>query len=114
MGKAPRGGAERWSKDGIGTEPAIIAEKARKNKGLPSPAYNLSMDERKKKSGREFVERWRRVGPLLEAERYERLRAMTDDDVRAAIADVLSLPYTDQPERGSGLVEQQRILRRAR
>jgi hypothetical protein len=72
------------------------------------------MDQRDNDAGREFVERWRRVGPLLEEERHERLRAMTDDDVRAAIADVLSLPYSDQPERGSGLVEQQRILRRAR
>ena len=85
--------------------------KARKNK---DEAYNSTMDRREKDTGREFVERWRRVGPLLEEERYERLRAMTDDDVRAAIADVLSLPYPDLPERGSGLVEQQRILRRAR
>jgi hypothetical protein len=59
-----------------------------------------------------FFRRWSEASVVLDAERHARLRAMTDDECRAAIADLLSLPWPDMPERGSGLVEQQRLFRR--
>ncbi len=58
------------------------------------------------------IEEWRVAGEVLRRERWARLRAMTDDECRSAIADLLSLPLPELPERGSGLVEQQRLFRR--
>jgi hypothetical protein len=72
------------------------------------------MDETEKALVRRVVATWRVAGELLDEERRARLRAMTDDDVRMAVVDLLSVPYPDLPERGSGLVEQQRAFRRAR
>lgn len=60
------------------------------------------------------IDTWRRAGEALEAVQDEELRAMTDEDVRIAVADLLSIPYPELPERGSGLVEQQRVFHRAR
>jgi len=39
---------------------------------------------------------------------------MTDEDVRKAVVALLSIPDPDLPERGSGLVVQQKAFRRAR
>ena len=72
------------------------------------------MDERERNQVRRVIQTWRVADELLDEERRKRLRAMTDDDVRLAVVDLLSLPYPDLPERGSGLVEQQRAFRRAR
>ena len=72
------------------------------------------MDERERNLVLRAIQTWRVADELLDEERRKRLRAMTDDDVRLAVVDLLSLPYPDLPERGSGLVEQQRAFRRAR
>ncbi len=72
------------------------------------------MDECERDKIRRAIETWRNAAGPLEKERRDRLRAMTDDDVRIAVVDLLSLPYPDLPERGSGLVEQQRLFRRIR
>ena len=58
------------------------------------------MDEAEKALVRRVIEMWRVVGPLLEEERRQRL---TDDDVRMAVVDLLSLRCPDPPEPGSGL-----------
>ena len=72
------------------------------------------MDESERNGIRRAIDTWRVAEKLLESERLDRLRGMTDADVQAAVVDLLSLPYPDLPERGSGLVEQQRAFRRAR
>lgn len=72
------------------------------------------MDESEKQQLRRHVEAWRGADARLQQERWARLRAMTDDDSRKAVAELLSLPYPALPERGSGLVEQQKAFRRAR
>ena len=72
------------------------------------------MEEAEKQAILQTIEAWRIAAPLLEAERRSRLRAMTDEDTRNAALDVLSLPIPDLPERGSGLVEQQRLFDRLR
>ena len=67
------------------------------------------------KSLRRWVETWRRAAPELEAVGRRELAALTDDEARAAAEDLLSLPLApDLPERGSGLVEQQRWFMRLR
>jgi hypothetical protein len=63
-----------------------------------------------------WIETWKRAGPALEAIRRRELAGMTDEEARAAAADVLSMPLSpDIPERRhSGLVEQQRWFMRLR
>jgi hypothetical protein len=63
-----------------------------------------------------WIETWKRAGPELEAIRRRELASMTDEDARAAAADLLSMPLSpDLPERrDSGLVEQQRWFMRLR
>lgn len=58
---------------------------------------------------RKLVRIWDQAGPALEAIRRRELEAMTDDQARAAAADMLTFPLpADLPPRlGSGLVEQQ-------
>ena len=55
---------------------------------------------------------WASAGPALDALRRRELQAMTDDDVRRAIADIFSgTLLADLPQRTtSGLVEQQRLF----
>lgn len=60
------------------------------------------------------VQSWRTVNALLQRERWDRLRAMTEEECRETVVDLLSLQYPDLPERGSGLVEQQKAFHRVR
>jgi hypothetical protein len=69
------------------------------------------MDSRESDLLRRWVDAWRSASRFLEEERRERLRAMTDDDMRKAIVDLLSVPTTDLPERECGLIEQQRLFK---
>jgi len=59
-----------------------------------------------------WADTWQRAGRELSALRRIELQAMTDDDVRRAVADLFSGPLPpDLPERStSGLIEQQRLF----
>jgi hypothetical protein len=59
---------------------------------------------------------WDKAARSLETVRRRELQAMTDDDVRRAVADLFSVPLpVDLPPRlTSGLVEQQRLFARLR
>ena len=72
------------------------------------------MDSHEKDLLHRRVESWRAASRFLDEERRARLRAMTDEDVRRAAVEVLTLPLAGLPERGSGLVEQQRLFQRLR
>lgn len=63
-----------------------------------------------------WAETWERAGRELTLIRRRELQAMTDDDVRRAIADLFSGAVTaDLPPRTtSGLVEQQRLFAQLR
>ena len=67
---------------------------------------------------RRWVEQWRTTGPMLEAIRAEELRAMTDEQARAASEMLLAAaPIPGDPRTHSttsGLIEQQRIFARGR
>lgn len=73
------------------------------------------MNRTPSESLRRWAAAWETAGAHLSRERAERLRGMTDDDVRAAIAAIFSgaVPPPEE-ERGSGLVEQQRLFRKLR
>ncbi len=59
-----------------------------------------------------WAETWESAGRALDALRRRELQAMTDDDVRRAIADIFSgaMPADLPPRTTSGLVEQQRLF----
>jgi hypothetical protein len=59
-----------------------------------------------------WADTWESAGRALEALRRRELQAMTDDDVRRAIADIFSgaMPTDLPPRLTSGLVEQQRLF----
>ena len=64
---------------------------------------------------RRWVETWRKAGPLLEQIRRDELRALTPEQVALAADALLEIGGTlpaDRPT--SGLVEQQRLFRKAR
>ena len=62
-----------------------------------------------------WAQAWKVAGAYLERERAERLRSMTDDDARKAIADIFFGDVTPvRKSRESGLIEQQRLFRKLR
>ena len=63
-----------------------------------------------------WAETWRAAEKALDARRRDALRALSDDDVRRAVADLFSLPQPAglDARSGSGLVEQQRFFARVR
>jgi hypothetical protein len=67
---------------------------------------------------RRLVQQWRITGPLLEEFKKQELRAMTDEEARAAaemVVSAVAFPLPPDLQRDtSGLVEQQKIFRGAR
>lgn len=62
-----------------------------------------------------WLDNWRRVGPILEAERWERLAAMTDEEAQIATCQLLELWQPDWPtDGGEELLLHQRVFARAR
>lgn len=61
---------------------------------------------------KQWAETWERAGRELSALRRRELQAMTDDDVRRAVADIFpgAMPANLPPPTMSGLVEQQRLF----
>ena len=73
------------------------------------------MTESERESNREFVQRWKRVGPLLKQIRRRELRAMRHEDAAEAIEGLLEMAVQHgSPRFTSGLVELQDLLARAR
>ena len=61
---------------------------------------------------REFAERWKRVGPILETIRRDEIRRTTDAEYLKIVERVWSVDVRRTPRHDSGLVEFQRIMRR--
>ena len=71
------------------------------------------MDESERQAVRESVERWRRVGPELEAIRRRELRGCGSDERRRLSDDLLGLAAAHaKPRRTSGLSKLYRLLRK--
>jgi hypothetical protein len=58
---------------------------------------NLPLDAEGRAQMKRWLDTWARVGPLLEAERWTRVRALTDSE---AAADALDLWHFAAPGRG--------------
>ena len=64
---------------------------------------------------RRWVDRWKVVGPLLDAERWARLLASSDDELRQQSQDLLNLWQPGVPgDDGEAIVLQQLVFARMR
>jgi hypothetical protein len=62
-----------------------------------------------------WLETWKRVGPVLEAERWERLAAMSEEEANQAARDVLDLWQPDWTgDQGEALRLHQQVFARTR
>ena len=64
---------------------------------------------------KQWLDNWRRVGPMLEDERWERLAAMTTEEAQLETWNLLELWQARWPsDDGEGLLLQQRVFARGR
>jgi len=71
------------------------------------------MDADGRDAMRQWIENWKRVGPVLEEERWERLRTMSDDEAQRATGDLLDLWQPDwRGDDGEALLLHQRVFGR--
>ncbi|MPZ18519.1 MAG: hypothetical protein GEV06_11480 [Luteitalea sp.] len=62
-----------------------------------------------------WLDNWKRVGPILEAERWEHLATMTDEEAQRVSGYVLDLWRPDwEGDQGEELLLHQRVFTRAR
>lgn len=74
------------------------------------------LDESGRERTRQWLENWRRVGPILDEERWSRVAALTDEDAWNE-AQGLFATWTDPEftgDAGEGLLLQQSVLARWR
>jgi hypothetical protein len=80
---------------------------------MPSDALPLDADTRARM--KRWLDDWKRIGPILDAARWERLRAMTDEDAQQASRRVLELWQPDwRGDDGEEIVLHQRVFARGR
>jgi hypothetical protein len=80
-------------------------------KSSTHPAF----DAHDREQMRRWLENWARVGPILDRQRWERLRTMSDEEAREATRRVLELWHPDWPtDEGEALLLHQRVFARAR
>jgi len=66
-----------------------------------------------KGTNREFIERWKRVGPLLEEIRWQELRLYRHEDHWKTVEGLMEMAVAHgTPRTTSGLVEIQKLLHR--
>jgi hypothetical protein len=70
----------------------------------------LTDDERAQ--GRRWLENWRVVGAILEEERAERLRTLTDEDAVRTTLDVWCFALPGSGDDGEGLVSMKHLLQK--
>ena len=89
--------------------------KARRDNGSHDRARGEPLDADMRAAGKRWLENWKRVGPILDAERWERLHTMSVADAQQASQNVLELWQPDwHGDDGEGLMRQQRVFARAR
>ena len=58
---------------------------------------------------REYFERWRRVGPILDGIRFRELQAMSDEDRIRSLTSVVACPVPRQADDPSGWLAWQKV-----
>ena len=64
------------------------------------------------KRDRDYLLRWKRLGPLLAAIEHDELRRMTEQDYLRTMEDLWSVEVEPEKRTSSGLVEWNRLWRR--
>jgi len=73
------------------------------------------LDVEGRAQAKRWLENWKRVGPILEQERWERVRALTDADAARDALRLFDLWQPDWPtDDGEELLLHQRVFTRAR
>ena len=86
---------------------------APKSTGLP-PGTDAGLDATARRH-RLWLDTWKRVGPILEQERWDRVQALTDADAARDALWLFELWRSDWPsDDGEELLLHQRVLARAR
>ena len=80
-----------------------------------SSTVRSALDAESRGDAKRWLENWKRVGPILEAERWQRLAAMTDEEGQRSSRLVLELWQPDwHGDDGEALLLHQRVFARAR
>jgi hypothetical protein len=84
----------------------------------PTPSSQTTtpeFDAETRAQNKQWLDNWKRVGPILEAERWARLATMTDDEAERASMLVLELWQPDwHGDDGEELLLHQRVFTRGR
>lgn len=73
------------------------------------------LDAEGRAQAKRWLENWKRVGPILEQERWDRVRALTDADAARDAVRLFDLWQPDWPtDEGEELLLHQRVFARAR
>lgn len=84
-------------------------------KPTTSSPVTFPLDAESRAQHKRWLENWKRVGPILEAERWERVKAMTDADAVREAVWLFDLWRPDWPtDDGEELLLHQRVFARAR
>jgi hypothetical protein len=79
------------------------------------PSDPTPLDDDGRAAMKRWLENWRRVGPILERERWERLAAMTAEDNQRVSEQLLDLWRPEwRSDEGEELLLHQRVFARAR
>jgi len=80
-----------------------------------SPGLPPLLDAEGRAQMKRWLENWKVAGPILEAERWDRLKAMTEEEAQRASQFVLELWQPDwHGDDGEELLLHQRVFARAR
>ena len=84
-------------------------------KPTTSSPVTFPLDAESRAQMKQWLENWKRVGPILEAERWARLAAMTDEEAQRESFLLLELWQPDwHGDDGEELLLHQRVFARAR
>ena len=80
-----------------------------------TPPHEPLLDAEGRAQAKRWLENWKTLGPILEAERWARLAAMTDEQAQLASRRVLELWQPDwHGDDGEEILLHQRVFARAR
>lgn len=79
------------------------------------PSEPPLLDAEGRAQARQWLDRWQRVGPMLEQERWDRVRSMTDAEAAREALCLFDVWQPDWPtDEGDALLRHQRVFARAR
>ena len=80
-----------------------------------TPRHEPILDAEGRAQAKRWLENWKRVGPILEQERWDRVRALTDAEAARDALRLFDLWQPDWPtDDGEELLLHQRVFARAR